>query len=529
MTNDELLGYVRQQLTLKVSKEAITANLKSAGWNDADVNEAFAIVTPPLSVPMHPPVSPAVSVATPNIIQPQTNLQNTITPATAQEQSVNPSLPAEKSKSKKIFAAVLILVLIGLAGGAAYAYYSGFFVSLPMLASQAIDSARAAKTGTYDVTVNADFSGLKNSGSLLSLIPGAAGSLSFTSKSSYDSRDPANFKDVAVISASLGSLSASGEIRILDNTFYGVLTKAPSLSFLPTSSSYENKWFSFAYKNSSGQTVESPLQAVSPVNTDIFNKLTEDQKTHIYDLSRNARLIKSVKKLSPEVVGGEMSYNFLFDLDREGINSYLASLKEYINTIGKDDSALSAFDPTSFTKELDQIKDFSGEIWIGRNDKLPHKVMMNFGIQPDPAKDEQIKISLVGIFSGWNQPVLIVAPVSSVPFETLMSNAMNDSQQQRKDDEIKANLSNIRPVAEIFYNNHKNSYSGFCLSPDVKAAQKAVQAAGGAGFVCRTTAQKYALGVKMPQGGYWCADSLGASTATATLPKDAFCSLVIPK
>ena len=50
MINPQLLGYIRQQLSLNVSKEAIANSLKSQGWTDADLGEAFAavgVVTPP--------------------------------------------------------------------------------------------------------------------------------------------------------------------------------------------------------------------------------------------------------------------------------------------------------------------------------------------------------------------------------------------------------------------------------------------------------------------------------------------------
>ena len=45
MVNNQLLDYVKQQLALKVSRDVITANLKGTGWNDIDINEAFATLS----------------------------------------------------------------------------------------------------------------------------------------------------------------------------------------------------------------------------------------------------------------------------------------------------------------------------------------------------------------------------------------------------------------------------------------------------------------------------------------------------
>ena len=55
--------------------------------------------------------------------------------------------------------------------------------------------------------------------------------------------------------------------------------------------------------------------------------------------------------------------------------------------------------------------------------------MLNFGVQPDETKIEQVKISVVGIFSEWNQPVSIIAPMESVPLETFMSDMISGSME----------------------------------------------------------------------------------------------------
>ena len=41
MINDQLLGYIRQQLTLNVQRDTIITNLKSQGWTEVDISEAF--------------------------------------------------------------------------------------------------------------------------------------------------------------------------------------------------------------------------------------------------------------------------------------------------------------------------------------------------------------------------------------------------------------------------------------------------------------------------------------------------------
>ena len=110
--------------------------------------------------------------------------------------------------------------------------------------------------------------------------------------------------------------------------------------------------------------------------------------------------------------------------------AYFKSITEYINSVGKDSSALSTFDATSFSKQLDSIKDFKGEIWIGKNDKLIHKIVISFGIQPDLTKDEQVKTNIALILSNYNQLVSVVVPEESTPFQTLISGIMSGSSSQ---------------------------------------------------------------------------------------------------
>jgi hypothetical protein len=457
MINQPLLDYIKQQLQHGVSKEEIKKILMGNGWDASDVEEGFNTLAPkpivqptytPPSTPVTPvmPITPVVTPISnpkpqsiPNFINPLTasNLQPetqkesfvppTISPINAQPEIIQPVV-TQTHKIRKIIYIVLIVILLGGLGGVAYAYYTGAFVSLPSLVSQSIDSARKATSATYDTTISVDFSEMESmTSSFSSLFGGASspGTASITAQGSYDSSNTNNKKASSVISINMGAFSLGAEIRILDNTFYGVLTKTPTIAFIPTLSSLQNKWFSIPYKSTDGTLANNPLSSISQMGSSITDKLTADQKEHIYEMTRSAHFVKTVARLSPETVGGVLSYNFTFNLDRDGINAYLIALKNYVNTVGNNDSALSAFDPTSINKSLDQIKDFTGEVWIGRSDKLLHKITLNFAVQPDPTKNEEVKITMVSIFSNWNQPVSITAPDSSVPFQTLLSGLMS--------------------------------------------------------------------------------------------------------
>lgn len=410
MINNRLLDYIKQQLSLKVGREVITNNLKGAGWTEADINEVFTSIAP-VSAPTSAPVSPIASSVMSNVAPIQTAQPGFLT--TSQVTMGQPlNSPQSVHKSKKIFSIILILVLLGLAGGvAAYTYYSDVFVNLPSLLSKAIDNAKVVKSGNYDSMISLDFSQVKNiTGNSNQFLPGfvAFDKFTITAKGSNDTSDTKNIKGSMLLSVDAGAFSLGAEFRVINNILYGQLNKIPAvLALMSRSNSYDNKWFSF------------------PIETNITSELTAEQKDYVYQITRDAHLIKTIKKLSSETVGGESSYHFAFDLDREGISAYLQSLFEYVKTIKKDDSSLSTFDSTSIQKGLDSLKDFQGEIWIGRSDKLLHKLSINFGISPDLTRDEQIKINMVAVFSDYNKPVSITAPTDSTLFSDLMSNFLD--------------------------------------------------------------------------------------------------------
>lgn len=389
MINNQLLDYVKQQVSLSVSKETIIANLKAQGWTDSDINEAYE-----------------------SIAQPKMGLSSTFI-----------------QKNKKLLSTVLVLIVVFLAGAGVYAYYSGYFVSFDDLSSRAFENLKSSRSARYDTTISADFSEIKDmTNDALQLIPGLAPTkVSFTVKGSYDFSNIANKKISSLISLNAGEQSVlSADLRVVENIFYGQLIKLPDFGPMFSISGYQNRWFSFPLKTENVPlSIDGSINEILGISSDVIDKITPEQKEQINQITQNASFLKMIQKLPPETINGELSYHFSFDLDREGISEYFRLLKEYITSIGKNDSKLSSFDVSAFSDDLDKIKDFKGEIWIGRRDTLPYKMTVNFNVKPDENKNEKMKIGLVSIFSNWNQPELVVAPSESTSLEELFSDYKN--------------------------------------------------------------------------------------------------------
>ena len=516
MINNQLLGYVKQQLSLGIGRETITTNLKSQGWTDADLSEAFSAIGLN-AAPALTPVSPMAVGVTQNVAQmqpAQTNFSNT-----------NPVVTPHKSK--KIIPIIVVLVLLVLAGGVAgYAYYSGIFVKLPDLLLESMERAKATTSVKYDMSFNINSSEIQ----ALNSAPNPSGidfkNFNFSLNGVSDISDLKNPKLSSVLSFSMGSILASAELRVLDSTFYGQITKVPTFGLLPIPTLYENKWFSLSFKPEDIEKLKN-LASSYPIDlNNITNQFTSEQQDHLLKLFQDANLLKTAKRLNPETVGGEPSYHFSFDFDRGGVISLAQSVYDYLNTISvnKNIPKLPPFNSVVVSELLDKIKNFNGEIWIGRNDKLVHKLSISFGVQFDSAKNEQVKVNTVIVYSDYNKSVSVVAPEGSTSLNDLILASLGVARQKGKEASIKANISNLHVQAELFWDAHNGAYSGFCASKELKDTRAAIETAGGTGFVCKETAQKYAVGVKLSKDfGYWCIDSTGANKSTATLSSGTVC------
>ena len=52
MPNQQLFDYIKQETSKGLPKEQIKQGLLTAGWPEADINEAFIAIEPPNSVPV---------------------------------------------------------------------------------------------------------------------------------------------------------------------------------------------------------------------------------------------------------------------------------------------------------------------------------------------------------------------------------------------------------------------------------------------------------------------------------------------
>lgn len=125
--------------------------------------------------------------------------------------------------------------------------------------------------------------------------------------------------------------------------------------------------------------------------------------------------------------------------------------------------------------------------------------------------------------------IAIIGILSSVVLASL-----NTARGKGSDAAIKSNLNNMRAQAELSYDSSNQSYANVCADPSVSKALASVQAIGaqaGATTIdlttaagsnvkvsCHNTSAGYAIQapLKSTANIWWCVDSTGVSTSTAT-------------
>ncbi len=508
---------------------------------------AQPIVTP-IAQPAQPiqpiqPVQPIVAIAPeikpeikiePEIKQPAVSIEHgpvsyippaSITPVTPVAVAYPAIVQTSSSKKKIIFAIVGIVVILLIALGI-YGYAYGYFTPLSVVTSQALEASRNAKTSSFDITIGVDISGLKDQPDSLAIPGFSTKTFSATIKGVSDATDPKHVNFESTTSFDAGQINAGLEVRAVSDTIYAQLTKAPNLGFFSLAP-YENKWVSFP-ESDFNKADTNPLGSVTPISTTVIDSLSQQQKDHIADMTAKAHFITITKRLSPEKINGVLSYHFTFDIDRAGTRQYLKDLTEYIHSIGTNDSALSAFDATSYGDSLDQIKTFNGEAWIGIHDHLPYKFSTTMNIaEKGNAEAGVIKVTVVGLFNDWNKPVTIVAPSDSVPFETFISGVMGGGMQaapttpavSQIDAQKEATLANMRVTAELFYNSNHSSYTGVCTTNAGTTQGLLSQAKtlpANTAYKCRSTSSAWAASVNLSTNDYYCVDNTGF---TGHIPK----------
>ncbi len=177
-------------------------------------------------------------------------------------------------------------------------------------------------------------------------------------------------------------------------------------------------------------------------------------------------------------------------------------------------------DTPEFKKFMDATK---LEIWISPEDSRIYRIQIgatnvNIPTGTNSPNSVTITFDLAARIKSVNQSFKIDKPAKFVDLQKLIDDATKDARIKGKEAGVKANLSNHRANAELFYSISNNSYQGYCQSSESYGFVKMNQDLAKSGYVaeCKTTPQAFIITAKLAPNQYWCVDSTGASVETKT-------------
>lgn len=107
----------------------------------------------------------------------------------------------------------------------------------------------------------------------------------------------------------------------------------------------------------------------------------------------------------------------------------------------------------------------------------------------------------------------------------IQKNALDEARNKGNNAAIKATLSNMRAMAELYYDkDRRNSYSGFCKSEKYLKEAKSVEGKAQVPMVCRDAKENYVISSTLIDEGFFCVDSGGTAKNTKAMDTKNACA-----
>ncbi len=368
MVDPKLIEYIESCRELGMSDTDIKLKLKSTGWQDLQIGEAFTSIG--------------------NLIINNLNdiYTNTINPQTSNFAGISGSDMEIKTflSKKKMFAitgSVFVGILLIIGGVFAYSYFNPILTKYLTLSSL----------------------GKINSGHLegrLVLKPVAGASnksqenlteLAFLTNGNFDLTKGFNSDLTIKIEVPAGYTSPQVELLSNKDDLYFKLSKFPSPD-KPGQPKIQDKWFYFetqAEKNKKSPTADAASKPKS--NMSLSDSMSE------------AKIFKSFQKITDESVSGVNCNQFIFNLDKNNLSDNLITYLDENGTI------LTTGEKSDLKQYLSQnISSINGDFLIGKKDHTIHRLDLTLNTK-DMIVDLALQVSDINKGFTFQQPANAVS------------------------------------------------------------------------------------------------------------------------
>jgi len=391
MVNQQLFDYIRQQLQEGVSSEQIKSSLLANGWPEDDINEAFVSINSPLS-------------ATP--------LEN-IAP---QEFSTVSQQPEQRKN--KILVAIVSLLGVLTIGGVAFGYFYYFQETPEEVIGKMIARLPEIKTLEFQGEIKAE---IAKSDLLegINFMPPAeqtpgntAGNFTFIFSGKSDISDLSNPKGLLLLNIKTDALkeltqeetNIDVELRIINKLGYVKLSNLPNIA--PFDFEFlSNQWIKIGSEATEDQYYFENIHEQNRQPPELTPEQTKKIGQQIQGTFEIAEMPVSEK------IEGVDTHHYKFSMDVADFRKLLADVIAVTFNVTITDE-----ERADFYNTLEAIETFSGEIWIGKDDYLPYKVILRMGIKETAISKTAGQLTTTVSFKNHNKPIQvdIPSPVKSI-------------------------------------------------------------------------------------------------------------------
>jgi hypothetical protein len=406
MINQELRTYIETQLARGVERSSIEKVLRDTGWKEEDIQNAFTAVLPPKSSPVS-----ASAYIQPGVVNVMQGIEKDSSP-----------------KGRSLLISSLLITLLLVIGGFLYIFY--FLIPSPQSALTKMISAignvntleykvQASTQGATCTDVRSSFSeegevmsvcNVKKPFSNRTTISGVADISSFsnpthqlTLKSENTLENQDGLSEKAMIQVDLISLQKSLYVKVSNLIF-------PLASFFDTTT-FVSKWISVDIAG-----LQQQFLGTDPsLNTEL---ISQDKVERIKEMFLNANML-SVVDATEDVFEGNGVYKYTFEINQEQQKELLVDL--YSILYEDINSEMSEEDIEAVSQSVKSVGVIEGELWIGKKDFLPYKVVLNPDVVMYNGVYELTSANMVFEFKNYNVPISVQAPASTISFEEVMA------------------------------------------------------------------------------------------------------------
>jgi hypothetical protein len=344
------------------------------------------------------------------------------------------SPPSSVQKPQKTLAVIFILIVLGILGvGTAWAYKKYMDPPEKKIA-KAFEKMAEANSFSYEgslvftAALNSDYGQYINMA-----MPAAddkkiqAMEISFSGtqerKASAQSNSLFSF---LVKFPSEDSVAVGLETRSVGGKLYAKVMDETKVPFFDISS-FKNRWVKLdlaSYIEQFGLKTIQPATSTAAGNKETLNDIKNKK---IKEMVENAHILK-VNKVSTKKIDGVSFAVYDITIEKEKAKQLFLDIAVF------EDAKISEKELTSFNQALDEIKEISGEILIGKKDGLPHQIHL------DVIKNEKEKGSINLAFKDFDKPIVVAEPENYISVEELIGEVFGGLEASYPTSSFKADL-----------------------------------------------------------------------------------------